>query len=86
MKKFLILINIYFIIATTYYYNEMNYLYWPEVVKAADKYTFYFLGSIILIIINGTLYYKTNIKKCTYCQKWINKKAIKCPHCQSEIK
>lgn len=86
MKKIFILINIYFIIATLYYYNEMNYLDWPEVLEAANNYTFYFLGSIILIIVNGTLYYKTSIKKCKYCQRWINKKAIKCPHCQSIIK
>jgi Zn finger protein HypA/HybF involved in hydrogenase expression len=49
---------------------------------------------MLIIIITFTLililaYYidiKFLVKKCPYCKEYINKKAIKCPHCQSDLK
>lgn len=41
-----------------------------------------FLGPIGLLLI---LIFHGNQKKCPFCQKYIDPKASKCPHCQSEI-
>lgn len=46
-----------------------------------------FYISMFLFLISSILLLETiGNKQCPYCQEWINKKAIKCPHCQSNIK
>lgn len=40
------------------------------------------IGLIVLI----TIIYNLLVKECPYCKEPVNKKATKCPHCQSDLK
>lgn len=46
----------------------------------------FFISTLLTLISSIFLLETIGNKQCPYCQEWINKKAIKCPHCQSMIK
>lgn len=45
-----------------------------------------FLALTLIIYIPLKIYSFFFLKKCPYCKEFINKKAIKCKHCQSDLR
>lgn len=57
------------------------------IITDKEMFIFAFFISILLTLISSIfLLDSIGNKKCPYCQEWIDKKAIKCRHCQSIIK
>ena len=46
----------------------------------------YFILSVLIMYIPYKIYEYFYLKKCPYCNENISKKAIKCKHCQSDLR